>query len=175
VKLLKELNFTEKNIGRAIGVNLLGLALLMAVLAIKWNYFIEYCALSFVAIPVVIILHEALHGWLFRVWTGKVKFGHTITAFGPCFYATSLDAMLSRNRFIAISLIPQVLTALCLLAMFTINCAEWIRALMLLVAAINLGGGSADIYVVSILLRYPKTVRVVDRITGLSIYAAEEK
>jgi len=170
MELIKEINWsTNKGLGAAL--LLLGGATMVAVLAIQWDYFMKWSWYLFPILPIMIVLHEALHGYLFWRWSGKVKFGYLTSTAGPAFYAASPGCYFTRNRFIAICLAPQLLTIICLSLFFLVPLPDLVKFGLLGTAALNLGGGVGDFYVTWVLLKQPRSAQVEDNIKGVRIYA----
>ena len=172
MELVKEISIRKLGRAKSLLVILFGLGLMVCVLLLRYDIYTHSKPLYvLIALPFVMVLHEASHGLLFKVWTGKVKFGAKwITRLGgPIFYATSPNSTLSRDKFIAVALAPQVLTILFfLLSYFSFQ--QWFLIGAVAFAATNLGGGCMDLYSIFVLLRFPKSVKVQDSLEGLSIY-----
>lgn len=167
---IREITLSKKNKFESIVLPALGVVLMFAVLSIKWNDFIfgSKSWLLFASVPIMVILHEGLHGLLFWIWGGKVKFGYITSVIGPSFYATSLGRRFPRNKFIVICLLPQVVTLVTIpLSMFY---SGWLGFLILSVGALNFGGAVADFYIVYRLLRTKGNIEVEDKVTGVAIY-----
>ena len=166
--ILYRLDFT-KNRTWAVTVQIVAIVLLMVPWLFYWDLFMKYSVLILVAVLVIVPLHEALHGILFKLWTGKVRFGFVITLAFPAFYSTS-ESEISRNRFIAIALIPQILTIIALLCAELSSLSEFGIACCVACASFNLSGGCSDFIVAGKLLTLPSSVRVKDDKIGITIY-----
>jgi hypothetical protein len=152
-------------------LNVLGLILALAVLSIQWNTFVssKYSWFSLLIIIPMVVIHEGLHGVFFKIWTGKVKFGYLNTSMGPSFYAASPGSSMKRNRFILLAVAPQLLTLVTFVLSFLTD-IRWLSFSLLSMAAWNLCGGIMDLYVVYVLLKYPKSTHVEDAVTGMKIF-----
>ena len=122
---------------------------------------------------ITIIVHEGLHGIPIWLFARKVEFGGKWSSLGPVFYATSAGSKFTKKQFIAILLAPQVLT-LTLLVMLVVHRFGFPIGNMLLgCAAVNLGGGCADLYFTGMLLfGYKGKPLVEDTKTGMIVYKA---
>lgn len=138
-----------------------------------WSGVIYRLEISLVAVVIGIVLHEALHGIFFKIYTGKVKFGimfHKIMLVMP--YATSQDTLIKKNRMIMIALAPQILTLLVILALFYNGYNPIIRYALVWLGAFNLGGGCMDIYTVVQVMKEKGDIYTEDTKTGMNIYRA---
>ena len=172
--LVRDINFKteDKDTGRL--VYLFGALLMLGIWALGFEpiFYQGYNLLSIPALPIVVVIHEALHGLLFLTWAGKVKFGFINSYIGPSFYSTSLGACFSKNQFLAIALIPQLLTLACLLIFYFVSIQTlWIKYFILNIAAVNLSGGCSDFYIIYVLLDQKNNIRVEDYIEGVRIWA----
>lgn len=170
--IVKDINLKE-NKGLATICMSAGLVMMFAIWTLKWNLFFwgSYAWTMFPAVPVVIILHELLHGSLLYLYARNVKFGFLgMLAGGIAFYATSPNKLFTRKQFTAICLIPQVITTATLVCVFTLSLPNWLMMFLLSIAAVNFGGGSSDFYVLYWVLVSPKGARVEDYIAGVKIY-----
>lgn len=175
MQLVKEINYKKRDWSRDIGVIAAMLGCMLIGIDIWTQEFLAATWLhALIAGLLTFPLHELAHGLLFKVWTGKVKFGAGMTKIGPAFYATSPRARLSRNRTLAITLAPQVLTALYLF----LSCLPFIEAVHIvavLCLVFNFAGGLGDFYVILQILRYPKELQVEDTAMGASFYMPTEE
>jgi hypothetical protein len=171
--LLKDISLVKTSKDISILLQLIGLALIFSILGPKWSIITHPAWICIVTLIPMVIIHEGLHGLFFWFWSKKVKFGHMFSSLGPSFYAAALGKKFSRNRFIVIALIPQILTVICLGLALSLPLIPWVEAFLLCTAAFNLGGGVGDFYVVFNLFRFPKTVMVEDYIGGVKIYSGE--
>lgn len=123
---------------------------------------------------VVTVVHEGLHGIAFKKFTGKVRFGGGWSgSLGLVFYATSPGGKLTRTKMLITALIPQLLTIVCLLLFLFFRIADGnVAYILLVIAGLNLGGGSADIWLVFQMCRFPSGYIYEDTMTGTAIYRA---
>lgn len=176
MKLLEELSFEKgkRKKKQVVGVYLIGASLVGLSWSLWWEHLdIPYgfagIGLLIGVVVVTIVLHEGLHGLLFRLWSEKVKFGCRTTVFGPVFYATSPGSFFTRNQMVLIALAPQALTILALIGLYTTT-VEWVQFVFASAAALNLCGGCGDIATILLLSKYPRTVLVEDKLDGVAIY-----
>lgn len=150
--------------------NCMFIVLMLVAWLVRMDLFMVYSILTIPAIVVVVPLHEALHGLLFKLWTGKVKFGFVMASSFPAFYATSEGSRLPRNKFIALCLIPQTITLVCMLLAAFGDFSNFLTGSLLACASFNLAGGFSDIYIAGALLTSSSKVVVEDLLTGVVIY-----
>jgi hypothetical protein len=114
-----------------------------------------------------LILHEWIHGLMLRRYGATPEFGlfrnqaiATITVLG---YG------LRRNTLILVALTPLIgLTILALLGIWLVQGTPWV-ALFALIAVVNGGAATSDLWVIAILLRYPSRAWTVDDKDGMRI------
>ena len=119
----------------------------------------------------MVILHEAIHGLFFRLFTGgKVKFAFK----GAYAYAAAPDWYIDKVPYMLISLAPLVLiTIVCVILLLFIP-VGWVLPMMLLIA-LNTSGAIGDIYVFFLLLRTPGNVLIQDFGEQMSIFIYDGK
>ena len=107
---------------------------------------------------VMVVLHEAIHGVCFWLFTGgRVKFAFK----GAYAYAAAPDWFLHKRPYMLVSMAPLVLiTVLGLMALWWAP-PGWIAPLMLLIA-MNASGAIGDIYVFYLLTKMPEDALVQD-------------
>lgn len=119
----------------------------------------------------VIILHEGIHGALFKLYTKRVKFG---VKFDKVFwimpYATSPGCKLRRGQLICVALAPQIATVILLVVSISISVGGALPRLLFWMAMCNFAGGAMDIYMSIWLLKFKSGVLVEDRRDGAIIY-----
>ncbi|MFH5802203.1 DUF3267 domain-containing protein [Haladaptatus sp. CMAA 1911] len=114
----------------------------------------------------VIVIHELIHGAVMKQFGANPRYGFGVAQFVlPYAYATS-DESLTRNQFLVVAIAPLVVLTIVLFTLAIIF--QW--PILLAPLAVNAGGAVGDLLMTRLLLRYPKTIRVVDNITGLKIY-----
>ncbi|PMB41943.1 hypothetical protein CEN40_18930 [Fischerella thermalis CCMEE 5205] len=115
-----------------------------------------------------IIIHELIHGVAFAAFGGSPRYGVGVKFFLPYAYATSPGTRFSRNAFLVIGLAPLVLIDLLFLVLLAIfPQAGWLG----LIVVFNTSGASGDLWMATLLLRCPASIKVEDRHTGMAIYA----
>jgi hypothetical protein len=106
----------------------------------------------------MVILHEAIHGLFFHLFTGgKVKFAFK----GAYAYAAAPDWYVDKAPYMLISLAPLVLITVLGVILLLFVPVGWISPVMLLIA-LNASGAIGDIYVFFLLLRTPGDVLIQD-------------
>jgi hypothetical protein len=117
---------------------------------------------------VVIPLHEFAHGVTMKTFGAPVKYGFIWK--GLMFYATSPGYAFQRNRYIVIILAPLV--SLSILACFGILVLAGTSMIWLLAVWAAFNGGSAigDLWITTIVLRYPSYAYIIDEQDGMRIF-----
>jgi len=119
-----------------------------------------------VAIPLILVLHEAIHALLFRLYGGTPRFGvKLIGRVLPVAYATSTVQM-PRNRYLVVCLGPFVLLTAVLLPIAVLAYSDNAAILALLLVALNAGGSVGDFVQARQLLRYERGVLFQDTEDG---------
>ena len=107
---------------------------------------------------VMVILHEAIHGVCFWMFTGgQVKFAFK----GAYAYAAAPDWFLHKRPYMFVSMAPLVLITVFGLMVLWWAPSGWIAPLMLLIA-MNASGAIGDIYVLILLTKMPEDALVQD-------------
>ncbi|WP_265455455.1 DUF3267 domain-containing protein [Enterococcus sp. HY326] len=118
---------------------------------------------------VVIIVHELIHGFFFKVFNleGKVKFGFK----NGMAYATSPNSYYTKTQFLIIILAPFVIISCCLVLLYSLNILS--ASFFAIVAAVHAGGCSGDFYFALLLLKSPQNTLVEDTEVGINFYQKE--
>jgi len=120
------------------------------------------------------VLHEGMHGLFFWVFSRKANFGIQLkTWMGLVFWASSFGSLIPRVKFQIIALAPQILTVVFLLVIIFASLPNTVNYVLLLISALNLGGGCFDIYGVTWLQHFPKYYLVEDTKEGCRIFAPQ--
>jgi hypothetical protein len=107
---------------------------------------------------VMVILHEAIHGVCFWMYTGdRVKFAFK----GAYAYAAAPDWYLYKRPYMVVSLAPLVLITVVGLVVLVWAPTSWIAPLMLLIA-MNVSGAVGDMYVFFLLTKMSEDALVQD-------------
>jgi|GEM_PF-5374537 len=115
----------------------------------------------------MIIVHELLHGILFKIFTGKVTFGFLPKKLA--FYASSPQSIITKEHFIAICLFPQILAIPCFIVAL-VNKNPLIIYTVLTIFVFNLLGGVSDWWVAFTLAHYKQDIMVEDTKYGMPVY-----
>lgn len=127
-------------------------------------------ALAIIAVLVITLpLHELLHGLTISAYGHRARYGMKLDK--GVLYATADQALFRRDEYITVALMPLiVITLLCLLG--TLFLPGWTHFWLTLAAALNAGGAIGDVWMVKVLLGYPRTSLVRDVEDGFRIYQA---
>ncbi len=117
-------------------------------------------------IVLTIVLHELIHGAVMSIYGGKPRYGVGLSHFVlPYAYATS-SKVFTRNQFLQITLAPFVLISVLGVLLMVLLRIPWLAIAL----AINAAGAIVDIWVSSIVWRYPRHILAEDTAIGLRIY-----
>lgn len=130
-------------------------------------------------IPIVGVIHEMLHGKSIQMLIPeiKIKYGFRFLYKLPIFY-TNFDASLYRNQFIFFALAPLVFGTPLFLILYTIFAvigSSWglyLAGLFYFCFVINFLGAIGDMMLISMLLRFPKTVIFRNEIENFESFTA---
>ncbi len=124
-------------------------------------------------VAAVLVLHEVIHGILFRVFGGRVRFGAKLLGrVMPVLYATS-DVRMPRNRYLVVCLGPFVIITLGLLVAGIVARSDGTAMLALLLMAGNAGGSVGDMIVSHKLRMHSRTTLFQDREDGFVWWSSD--
>ncbi|MBE9505842.1 MAG: DUF3267 domain-containing protein [Chloroflexi bacterium] len=118
-----------------------------------------------------IVLHEGVHGALFRVFGGKPRFGVKLAGrfFPVAFYATS-GAPVRRNQYLLVMLGPFLLLTPVFLLIGILADAEVVITLAILATAMNAGGSIGDLMMAWRIRRLSRETLFEDTEDGFNWY-----
>lgn len=117
----------------------------------------------------MILLHEAVHGIFFGLYTRSMpKFGFK----GAYAYAAAPGWYIPRNQYLVVGLAPFVLMSLVGLAIMPVVPFSWFPALLLLLI-FNAAGAIGDFLVVWKVASYPPDAFVLDLGDGFEVHIKE--
>jgi hypothetical protein len=121
-----------------------------------------------IGIVLTLVAHELTHGLVMRLAGATPRYG--ILWKGLMLYATSPGHAYQRNTYVGILLAPFVLiSALAVLGIWLVPGSPW-TALFIMCGALNASGASGDLWMTQIVLRYPRTARMMDERDGLRVF-----
>ena len=113
-------------------------------------------------------LHELTHGLVMQLFGAKPEYG--ILWKGLMLYATSPGYAYHRNNYVVILLAPfVVLTTLVILGIWLLQGTAWV-ALLAICGVFNASGAVGDIWIATIVLKYPTTAYVMDERDGVRVF-----
>ncbi|MES1024613.1 DUF3267 domain-containing protein [Gloeocapsa sp. BRSZ] len=117
-------------------------------------------------IVLTIVLHELIHGAVMSIYGGKPRYGVGLSHFVlPYAYATS-SKVFTRNQFLQITLAPFAIISVLGVLLMVVLQTPWLAIAL----AINAAGAIVDMWVSTIVWRYPRHVLAEDTVIGLRIY-----
>lgn len=170
----KEINL-EKNKKHFIWVNIVSVFLLIPVLPLLLlidfsTIEMRYILLGFLLFFVVIMIHEAIHGFFFKYYSKKkVKYQFH----GWAFSASTPNTFYRKGAYLVIGLAPAVIINSILLILFFIF--KDIRLLLFFVILLHFSGCAGDFYVTFMLRKYAKDTLVEDTGVGMLIFENTNK
>jgi hypothetical protein len=126
-----------------------------------------------IGIIAVIVLHELAHGIAMQAYGARAKYGFILK--GLMFYATSPGYAFQRNQYIIIILAPLVSLSIlaCLgILVFAGTSTVWLLAVW---ATINGSAAIGDLWILTIVLRYPSHAYVMDEHDGMRVFMPENE
>jgi hypothetical protein len=123
--------------------------------------------LSLLAISMVmVILHEAIHGLFFWLFTGgRIKYGFK----GAYAYAAAPDWYIPRKPYLIVSLAPLVIITVVGFTVLLFVPQSGIFAVLLLIT-MNASGAAGDLYAFIWILKQPKEVLIQDFGERMKVY-----
>jgi Putative zincin peptidase len=120
------------------------------------------------AILLTIVLHELAHGMTMQMFGARPRYG--VLWKQAMFYATAPGYAFRRNDYLQIALAPVfVLSVLVILGMWLLSGTFWV-AVFAIAGVINGSGAIGDLWVTTIVLRYPATAYVMDEKDGIRVF-----
>ncbi len=120
-----------------------------------------------IAFVATFVTQEWMHILVLRQYGAQPRVG--ILRSNGLFYISVPDYALRRNSLIVAALAPLILlTALGLLGIWLFQGTAWV-ALFALMAVLNAGASTGDLWVVALLLRYPRTAWMLDDGHGMRV------
>lgn len=120
-----------------------------------------------IALVLMILLHEAVHGVFFWLYTKeRPKFGFKL-AYA---YAAAPDWYLPRNQFIVVGLAPLALLSLFGVFFSPVFPLAWVKSLVFFLT-LNAAGAVGDMLTVIVVLRYPADALVNDRGEEFAVFS----
>jgi hypothetical protein len=122
-------------------------------------------------IAATIILHEAVHGFMFLAMGSKPRFGFRLLGrFFPVAYVTS-SRLLSRNRYLLVCLSPFLIITAISFVVSIIAASSGIILLALLAMAMNISGSIGDLIAGRNILRHNRAILFEDTQDGFTCYS----
>lgn len=134
---------------------------------------ISFGLILVIGIIAVVVLHELAHGVAMQSYGARAKYGFIWK--GLMFYATSPEYAFKRNQYVVIILAPLV--SLSVLACLGILVLAGTPMIWLLAVWGTINGSAAigDLWILTIVLRYPSYAYVIDEHDGLRVFIPEKE
>ena len=123
--------------------------------------------------PLILAFHEFVHGIVMKSFGAKPRYGFWMR--GLMFYAKAPGYAFLRNQYILMVLAPLLSVSVLMflgILLLASNAIVWVLALW---AIVNASAANADLWITTLVLRYPKSAYVVDEQDGMRILLPESK
>jgi len=117
-------------------------------------------------IVLTIIFHELIHGAVMSIYGGKPRYGVGLSHFILPYAYTTSSKVFTRNQFLLITLAPFAIISVLGILLMVVLQTPWLAIAL----AINAAGAIVDVWVSSIVWRYPRHILAEDTVIGLCIY-----
>lgn len=120
-----------------------------------------------VGIPITLALHEFLHGIVMQSFGARPRYGFWRQ--GLMFYAKTPGYAFKRNQYALMVLAPLISLSILMglgILFLAGNLIVWVLALW---AIVNASAANADVWITTIVLRFPRSAYVVDERDGMRI------
>ena len=145
-----------------------GLAVSLGKLPSPLTFGLGEIVIVIVAIVLTIVLHELMHGIAMQIFGAQPRYG--VLWKQAMFYATAPGYAFRRNDYIQIALTPLiVLSVLVVLGIWYLSGTFWVASLAI-GGVINASGAIGDLWITTIVLRYPATAHVIDEKDGVRVF-----
>jgi hypothetical protein len=125
-------------------------------------------AIVIVAIVLTIALHELVHGITMQRFGAQPRYG--VLWKQGMFYATAPGYAFRRNDYVQIALAPfVVLSVLAILGMWILSGTFWV-AVLAVGGVVNGSGAIGDLWITTIVLRYPANAYIIDEKDGIRVF-----
>jgi hypothetical protein len=149
------------------GMLFFGWAALFGRLSMAPGYGINYLFTLLAAIVIMLAAHEAVHGLSMALFGARPRFGVLWQAM--MLYTTAPGHAFRRNEYVVVITSPFVaLSLLVLMGVLVVN--PPVALLLAAMATLNAAGAVGDLWILSVVLRYPSAAYVVDEQDGMRIF-----
>ncbi len=125
------------------------------------------CIAALASWPVMVVLHELVHGLTMRVFGARPQYGTRLKQL--VFYATAPGYGFRRNAYIIALLAPLVfLSVPLILGIIVLQGTSW-GILLAFCTAFNIGGAAGDLVIARMVLGYSEKVYIVDEQDGFRV------
>lgn len=121
-----------------------------------------------IGIFITVVFHEIAHGFAMQFFGAQAKYGFIWK--GLMFYATAPGYAFKRNQYIIVSLAPLVSLSILACCGILIQAGTSVVWLLAIWATINGSATIGDLWITTIVLRYPSSAYVIDERDGMRIF-----
>jgi hypothetical protein len=125
---------------------------------------------TLVLIIVMLAVHEACHGLVFRHFGATVRYGVNLRKMVA--FAAADGYYFSRNAYLVASLAPLVIISAATVILMALT-GGTVRLVIMLLGAANAGGAVGDLWFSAVCRRYPPDLLVHDYGDGAELYVRE--
>ena len=124
--------------------------------------------ITVITMLLTIVLHELAHGIAMQRFGARPRYGALWKQ--AMFYATAPGYAFRRNDYIQVALAPfLILSLLAILGIWILSGTFWVVVLAI-AGVINASGAVGDLWITTIVLRYPATAYVIDEKDGIRVF-----
>ena len=124
--------------------------------------------ITIITILLTIVLHELAHGIAMQRFGAQPRYGALWKQ--AMFYATAPGYAFRRNDYIQVALAPFLsLSLLTIIGIWILSGTFWVVVLAI-GGVINASGAVGDLWITTIVLRYPATAYVIDEKDGIRVF-----
>jgi hypothetical protein len=121
-----------------------------------------------IGIPILLAFHEFVHGIVMQIFGARPRYGFWRK--GLMFYVKAPGYGFKRNQYALIVLAPLISLSVLMglvIVLQASNSIVWVLALWVIV---NASASNVDVWITTIVLRYPRSTYVVDEPDGMRIF-----
>jgi hypothetical protein len=123
---------------------------------------------ALVAVLLTMVLHELAHGVVMRLFGAHPIYGILWSA--GAFYATSPGYAFTRRQYLIVATAPLILLSLLAVLLMIFTAGSPLVWVWMVCAIYNAAGAAGDLWIVTVVLRYPAEAMVMDEKDGVRIF-----
>ena len=120
------------------------------------------------AIFLTLLLHEFAHGLAMQFYGARPQYGFMWQA--VALYATAPGYAFTRNQYLVVILAPLVSLSVAAMVGMSLLAGSSVVVVLLICATLNAAGASGDVWMLTIVARYPPEACVIDERDGMRVF-----